>query len=154
MYVAVVGPNEASDAETAVATEVGRLLAARGCLVVTGGLGGVMAAATTGAEQAGGLTVGFQPGDARDPVSEADVVIATGLGQLRNLLVVNSADAVIAVGGSWGTLSEIAYASRVGKPVVCIGGWSLTDADGVPIPLETATSADDAVDYVVGAKPA
>jgi uncharacterized protein (TIGR00725 family) len=94
--------------------------------VLTGGLGGVMAAATEGAADAGGLTVALQPGTSREP-SAATVVLPTGLGELRNGLLVRCADAVVAVGGSWGTLSEIALARRTGVPVVAIGGWALPD---------------------------
>lgn len=139
MYVAVVGPgSSATDDERAAAREVGRLLAARGTIVLTGGLDGVMAAATEGAKAAGGVTVALQPGTAREP-SEATVVLPTGLGELRNGLLVRCADAVIAVGGSWGTLSEVALAMRTGVPVVAIGGWALPD---VPVAATPAEAAD------------
>jgi uncharacterized protein (TIGR00725 family) len=145
VYVAVVGPGDgASGADLAAAREVGRLLAAAGAVVLTGGLAGVMAAATEGAAEAGGLTVALQPGPERAP-SAATVVLPTGLGELRNALLVRAADAVIAVGGSWGTLSEIALARRTGVPVVCLGGWQVRDAAGEPVPLETADSPADAV---------
>ena len=138
MYVAVVGPGAgATEAECAAAREVGALLAARGAIVLTGGLGGVMAAATEGAAAAGGVTVALQPGPEREP-SAATVVLPTGLGELRNGLLVRCADAVIAVGGSWGTLSEVALAMRTRVPVVAIGGWELPD---VPV----AASPADAV---------
>jgi uncharacterized protein (TIGR00725 family) len=143
MYVAVVGPGSASDPELAAAREVGGLLAARGAIVLTGGLDGVMAAATSGAAAAGGVTVALQPGVHREP-SEATVVLPTGLGELRNALLVRCADAVIAVGGSWGTLSEVALAMRGGVPIVAIGGWELP---GVP----TAASAAEAVAAVLPA---
>jgi uncharacterized protein (TIGR00725 family) len=143
MYVAVVGPGAgATAAECATAREVGALLAARGAIVLTGGLGGVMAAATAGAAAAGGVTVALQPGTSREP-SEATVVLPTGLGELRNGLLVRCADAVIAVGGSWGTLSEVALAMRTGVPVVAIGGW---DLPGVPV----AATPAEAVAAVVG----
>ena len=119
-YVAVVGPGEARPEEVAAAREVGRLLAEAGAVVLTGGLGGVMAAATEGASAAGGLTVALLPGTDRS-VSSATVAIPTGLGEMRNALLVRAADAVIAVGGSWGTLSEIALAQRTGVPLVCLG---------------------------------
>jgi uncharacterized protein (TIGR00725 family) len=145
-YVAVVGPGErAGPDECAVAREVGRLLAEQGAVVLTGGLGGVMAAAVEGASSAGGLTVGLLPGADRGVGHTSSVLIPTGLGELRNGLVVRGADAIIAVGGSWGTLSEIALALRSGVPVVCVGGWSVRDANGVPVPLETAATAADAV---------
>src|SRR3954452_11631223 len=142
MYVAVVGPGAgATQAECAAAREVGALLAARGAIVLTGGLGGVMAAATSGAAAAGGVTVALQPGTSREP-SEATVVLPTGLGELRNGLLVRCADAVIAVGGSWGTLSEIALARRTGVPVIGLGGWDLPD-------VARASSPAEAVEWVL-----
>jgi hypothetical protein len=112
--------------------------------VLTGGLGGVMAAATEGAAAAGGLTVALLPGTDRSG-SPATVVIPTGLGELRNGLLVRAADAVIAVGGSWGTLSEIALAMRTGVPVVCLGGWDVRDAVGEKVKLRSADSPAEAV---------
>jgi uncharacterized protein (TIGR00725 family) len=150
--VAVVGPGaDATPAICAVARDVGRLLAERGTVVLTGGLGGVMAAAAEGATAAGGVAVGLLPGTDRTAANpHATVAIATGLGELRNAVLVRSADAVIAVGGSWGTLSEIALAHRAGLPVVCVEGWSVLDADGEPLELATAASAADAVAWVFG----
>jgi hypothetical protein len=106
------------------AREVGRRLAEAGAIVLTGGLGGVMAAATEGAAAAGGLTVALLPGTDRSG-SPATVVIPTGLGELRNGLVVRAADAVVAVGGAFGTLSEIALALKRGTPVIGLGTWEL-----------------------------
>ena len=101
--------------------EVGRLLAERGCTVVTGGLGEVMAAAARGAKGAGGTTIGILPGERREDANPwVDHVVVTGIGQARNLAVVASGDAVIAVGGSWGTLAEIGFASRLGRVVVIL----------------------------------
>lgn len=141
-YVAVVGPGSAAtEDERAVAHEVGRLLAEGGAIVLTGGLGGVMAAATEGAAAAGGVTVALQPGTQRE-ASAATVVLPTGLGELRNGLLVRCAEAVIAVGGSWGTASEIALAMRVGLPVVAIGGWDLPD-------VHRAASAAAAIEWVL-----
>lgn len=144
-YVAVVGPGEsASGADVDAAREVGRLLAEAGAIVLTGGLGGVMAAATEGANAAGGTTVALLPGTDRS-VSSASVVIPTGLGELRNGLLVRAADAVIAVGGSWGTLSEVALARRTNVPVVCLGGWDVRDAADASVDLRRADSPADAV---------
>jgi uncharacterized protein (TIGR00725 family) len=89
--------------------------------------------------------VGLLPGADRTAGNASSVLIPTGLGELRNGLLVRSADAVIAVGGSWGTLSEIALARRGGVPVVCVGGWTVFDASGAPMPLEAAATAADAV---------
>ena len=110
-------------------------------ILVCGGLGGVMAAACAGAAEGGGLSVGFLPGSDRTEGNEyLTVALPTGVGELRNGLVVRASDAVIAIGGSWGTLSEIALARRTGTPVVTIGGWTI---EGQPGP--TARSAADAV---------
>ncbi len=130
--IAVVGGSEVAPFTAGVAEVVGAGLAAAGAVVVCGGLGGVMEAACRGAKSAGGLTVGFLPGlDPRAANRWVDVVIPTGLGEARNLLVVRSAAVVVAVGGGYGTLSEIAFALRVGRPVVGVGTWVLTRPDGV-----------------------
>ena len=127
MLITVVAPQVSvigSGAEhEAAAEEVGRLLAVRGCTVVTGGLGEVMAAAHRGAKGAGGITIAILPGERRSDANEwADHVVVTGIGHARNLAVAASGDAVIAVGGSWGTLAEIAFARRLGRPVVVLEG--------------------------------
>src|SRR5207253_9939182 len=118
-YVAVVGPGRATPEQCSIAEEVGRGLAEGGAVLVCGGLGGVMEAACRGAKQAGGLTIGILPGS--DPGAanpHIDVAIATGMGEMRNALIVRAAGAVIAIGGGWGTLSEIALARRIETPVV------------------------------------
>jgi uncharacterized protein (TIGR00725 family) len=149
-YVAVVGPGEGATAdECATAESAGRALAEAGVIVVTGGLDGVMEAAARGAVSAGGVTVGLLPHtDRRQANPYLSVSIPTGLGELRNALVVRSADAVLAVGGSWGTMSEIALARRRGMPVVVLGGWTVLAATG-PVPLETASTPDVAVDRLL-----
>lgn len=137
--MAVVGPGEASDAELQSAHAVGAELAARDVVLVCGGLGGVMAAACQGARSNGALTVGILPGSDRSAANEwITVAIPTGLGELRNGLVVRAGDAVIAVGGSYGTLSEIALALKAGVRVIALGSW---DIPGV----EFAADARDAV---------
>jgi uncharacterized protein (TIGR00725 family) len=134
-YVAVVGPSAASPDEVRTAEAVGRLLAAAGAVVVCGGLGGAMEAVARGAAGAGGTVVGLLPGSDRDEAnSYVSVAIATGMGEMRNALVVRAADAVIAVGGAYGTLSEIAFALRTGVPVVGIGSWALDDVVDAPDP--------------------
>src|SRR5947199_8760209 len=116
-YVAVVGPGEGTEEELEAAEAVGRLLAQGGATVVCGGLGGVMAAACRGAFRADGVTVGLLPGHDREDANEwVSVAIATGLGELRNGLVVRAADALIAVGRGYGTLSEVALGLKGGKP--------------------------------------
>ncbi len=131
--IAVIGGSEVTARVAAAAEAVGAALAAAGAVTVCGGLGGVMAAACRGAKSKGGLTVGILPGN--DPSAAnpwVDVVIATGLGEARNALVVGSAAAVIAVDGEYGSLSEIGLALRAGTPVVGLETWSLTRPDGRP----------------------
>jgi uncharacterized protein (TIGR00725 family) len=124
------------------AEEVGRLLAERGCTVVTGGLGEVMAAAARGAKSAGGTTIGILPGESRRDANDwIDHVVVTGIGHARNLAVVASGDAVIAVGGSWGTLAEIGFASRLGRPTVVVEpGWEIEGVRRVATPEEAVAS--------------
>jgi uncharacterized protein (TIGR00725 family) len=124
--VAVVGAGDATPEQREVAEAVGRALAGRGAVVVSGGLGGVMEAACRGARDAGGTTLGILPGrDRRDANPFVDVAIPTGLGEARNALVVRAADSLVAVGGGFGTLSEIALALKAGKTVVGLGTWEL-----------------------------
>ena len=124
---------------------MGRLLAERGCTVVTGGLDEVMAAAARGAKSAGGTTIGILPGETRLDANEwIDHAVVTGIGHARNLAVVASGDAVIAVGGSWGTLAEIGFASRLGRPTVVLEpGWEI---EGV----RKAATPQEAVAFVLG----
>jgi len=128
------------------AEEVGRLLAERGCTVVTGGLGEVMAAACRGAKAAGGTTIGILPTERPEDANPwVDHVVVTGVGHARNLAVVASGAAVIAVGGSWGTLAEIAFARRLGRPVVVVEpGWEVV-GDGI----ERAATPAEAVDLAL-----
>jgi len=134
-YVAVVGPSEASDEEMAKAEAVGRLLGEAGAVVVCGGLGGVMEAAARGAATAGGTVVGLLPGTHREAANAyVTVAIATGMGEMRNAVIVRAVDAVVAVGGAYGTLSEIAFALRTGVPVVGLGTWDLDDVVDAPDP--------------------
>ena len=143
VQVAVIGSGAEHEGR---AEEVGRLLAERGCTVVTGGLGSVMAAAARGAKSAGGVTIGVLPSESRRDANEwLDHTVVTGVGHARNLAVVASGDAVIAVGGRWGTLAEIAFANVLGRPVVILEpGWEL---DGVP----RAASPGEAVDLALAA---
>ena len=146
-YVAVVGPGEPQDERLLeLATDAGRLLAGRGWTLVTGGLGGVMAAAASGAASVGGTTVALLPGQDRASASPGHtVVIPTGLGEMRNALLVRTADAVLAVGGSWGTLSEIALAVRTGVPVFAVAGWDLGPE------VAGCASAEEAVERIAQA---
>jgi uncharacterized protein (TIGR00725 family) len=122
---------------------VGRLLAERGATVVTGGLGEVMAAAARGAKTAGGTTIGILPGETREGLNEwIDHVVVTGVGHARNLAVVASGDAVIAVGGRYGTLAEIGFALTLGRPVVVLEpGWEVEGAERAGSPAEAVELA-------------
>lgn len=129
------------------AEAVGRLLAQRGAAVVTGGRGEVMAAASRGATSAGGTTIGILPGETRDGANEwLDHVVVTGIGHARNLAVVASGDAVVAVGGRYGTLAEIAFALTLGRPVVVLEpGWEVEGTLRASSPEEAAEFALAAV---------
>lgn len=145
-YVAVVGGggDDVDAAVLALAEAVGAELARRGAVLVSGGLGGVMEAACRGARGAGGTTLGILPGDDRAAANAfVSVAVASGMGELRNGLVVRSADAIVAIAGEYGTLSEIALALKAGKPVVGIGTWAI---DGV----RPATGAAEAAALALG----
>ena len=136
-YVAVVGPDDASPDELLSAEEVGAGLAAAGAVVVTGGLGGVMEAACRGARSKRGRTLGILPGDDRDAANGwVEIAVTTGLGELRNGLVVRAVDAVVAVGGGHGTLSEVALALKLGRPVLGLGTWDVHGIEHVGTPSE------------------
>lgn len=143
VQVAVIGSGAEHQAR---AEAVGRQLAERGCTVVTGGGGEVMAGAARGAKAAGGTTIGILPGEQRSTANEwIDHVVLTGIGHARNLAVAASGDAVIAVGGSWGTLAEIGFARRLGRRVVILDpGWEL-QGDGI----EHADSPEQAVELAL-----
>jgi uncharacterized protein (TIGR00725 family) len=144
-YVAVVGASEATERDVADAEEVGRLLATAGAIVVCGGRGGVMAAASRGAAGAGGTVLGMLPGDGRDDANEwVTVAIPTGIGELRNGLIVRTADAMVAVGGSYGTLSEIALGLQAKRRVFGLHTWEIAGVEPVGSPeqaVEMALSA-------------
>ena len=144
MQVSVIGSGAAHEAN---AEEVGRLLAERATTVVTGGLGEVMAAAARGAKGAGGTTIGILPGETRaDANPWLDHVVVTGIGHGRNLAVVASGDAVIAVGGRYGTLAEIGFAHTLGRPVVVLEpGWQVDGTQRARTPVEAVESALAAV---------
>ena len=151
-YVAVVGPSAATNDVQELAEEVGALLASHGAVLVCGGLGGVMASACRGAKSSGGITVGLLPGTRREDANEfVDIALPTGMGEARNALVARSADAMIAVAGEYGTLSEIALALKLGTPVVGLGTWELHKG-GEPVEAITpAATPADAVDLALRA---
>ena len=148
VYVAVVGAGDALDGspEAEAAEAVGRALAEAGAVVVCGGLGGVMAAACRGASGAGGTTVGILPGSSRDDANPwVTIALPTGLGEARNALVVRAVDVLVAVGGGYGTLSEIGLALRTGTPVVGFGTWELARGGERDPGIERVASAEEAV---------
>ncbi len=125
-FIAVIGGSQYSSQEAELAEAVGREIASRGAILVCGGLSGVMEAACRGASSEGGITIGILPGDNRQAANPyVQIPIVTGIGYARNLAVVKSAQVVIAVGGSYGTLSEIAHALQSGIPVIGLNTWSL-----------------------------
>ena len=144
-FIAVIGGNQCSPQEAQLAEEVGRELARRGAILVCGGLSGVMEAACRGASSEGGITIGILPGESRQAANPyVQIPITTGLGYARNLAVVKSAQAVIAIGGSYGTLSEISHALQSGIPVIGLNTWSLSrnnQQDNSIIPAQNAVEA-------------
>jgi uncharacterized protein (TIGR00725 family) len=141
-YVAVVGASRPTPAQAAAAEQAGRGLAEAGAVVVTGGRGGVMEAASRGASDAGGVVVGILPGEDRSDANQwVGVALPTGLGELRNGLVVRAADAVVAVGGAYGTLSEIALALARGLAVVGVDTWEIDGVESVASPEEAVRRA-------------
>ena len=145
--IGVIGGERCSPGEGRAAYAVGREIAARGHTLVCGGRGGVMREACRGARAADGVTVGILPGDDRREMNEfVTVPIVTGVGFARNTMIPRSADALVAVGGRYGTLSEIAFALIIGRPVVTMGSWALTLPDGGAVPLAVCEDAVAAVD--------
>ena len=133
---------------------MGAAIGAAGAVLVCGGLGGVMAAASRGAARAGGVVIGLVPGvDRADANRWVTIPIVTGMDQARNVILVRSSDAVIAVGGMYGTLSEIALALKLGRPVIGLGTWRLLQPDRRRVPIIRATSPEDAVARALRAVP-
>jgi uncharacterized protein (TIGR00725 family) len=152
MFVAVVGGAQCSRDEAKLAEAVGVELAKRKATLICGGLGGVMAAACKGARSAGGKTVGIVPGNTRDEANPyVDIPIVTGIGEARNVIVVNTAQAVIAIGGKFGTLSEIAYALRSKIPVVGLNTWTLSKNGRLVKSIIAANTPKEAVEKAVAA---
>lgn len=150
-HVGVIGAGGGLDEKTALlAREVGRLLAERGATVVCGGLGGVMEEAAAGAREVGGTVIGILPGATRTGANpHLSVSIPTGLGEARNVLVARASDALIAIGGEFGTLSEIALALKIGKPVVGIGTWHLAKEGREVEAIVRARDASEAVERAI-----
>ncbi len=142
-----MGPSQCSSYATETARDVGRLIARQGGILVCGGGGGVMRAAAMGAKEAGGVTVGILPGSRASDANEfIDIPIVTGLGEARNAVNVLTSEAIIAVCGAYGTLSEIALALKAGTPVVALDTWTvIPPADAPPPEIITARNPDEAV---------
>jgi uncharacterized protein (TIGR00725 family) len=150
MIVAVIGNSSCSPEEAKLAETVGELLAQQGVTVVCGGLGGVMEAVCRGAKSKGGLTVGILPGqDSSTANPWVDVPVVTAIGEARNVAVAKSAQAVIAIGGGYGTLSEIAYALKSGIPVIGLDTWSLSRKGRQDDSITRVQSAAEAVDKAI-----
>lgn len=144
--IAVIGRAVCSQDDASAAEKVGRLLAARGAIIVCGGLGGVMEAVCRGARAEDGFTVGILPGSDKNDANPWVVLsIVTGVGQARNIAVVRSAEAVIAIGGSYGTLAEVAFALNSGIPVVGLHSWFLSERGVGSNPVHEVASAEEAV---------
>lgn len=151
-YIAVVGAGDPHPETDEAAFEVGRALGGCGAVLVCGGMTGVMEAACRGAKAAGGTTVGILPTSHRHHANPfVDIAIATGMGEMRNFLIVRAVDAVIAVGGEFGTLSEIAMALKIGVQVVGLQTWGLTKPTGPVDAIVAAASAEEAVDRALQA---
>ena len=145
-HIGVIGEGRCSPRVAARAERVGAAIAEAGAVLVCGGLGGVMEAAARGAARAGGVVIGVLPGPDRDAANRwVTIPIATGLGEARNVIAVRASDALIAVGGMYGTLSEIALALKLGRPVIGLSTWRLRQPEGRRVPIVIATSPADAV---------
>ena len=150
MIIGVIGDSSCSLQETKLAESIGELLAQRGATIVCGGLGGVMEAVCRGAKSKGGLTVGILPGrDSSMANPWIDIPVVTGIGEARNVAVVKSAQAVIAIGGGYGTLSEIAYALKSGIPVIGLNTWSLSRNGREDDSIIKVNSVTEAVDRAI-----
>jgi hypothetical protein len=140
--IGVIGAGIADGALLAVAESVGMLIARRGALLVCGGLGGVMEAAARGAKSGGGTTIGILPQNhAQEANPYIDVPVATGFGEGRNVIITRTADALIAIGGEYGTLSEIAFGLKMGKPVITLQGWNIKGVIRAKNPQEAVNKA-------------
>ncbi len=148
--IGVIGGSAPTEEEAATAEGVGRALAQAGAVLICGGRGGVMEAACRGARAAGGLTIGILPGRNRSEANPyVDVPIVTGLGEARNAIITRTAQAVIAIGGSYGTLSEIGFALSFGVPVVGLWTWEVRREGHPPAPILRASTPEEAVEHAL-----
>ena len=144
LIIAVIGGSQPDKESMTIAEQVGRLIAEKDAILITGGMGGVMLAASKGAHEAHGLVIGVLPGiDKRNANEYVDIPIVTGVGEARNSIITRTCDCAIAIDGSYGTLSEIAYCMMYKKPVIGINTWKI-DA-----PIIQAKTAQEAIDYAL-----
>lgn len=152
LHIGVIGEGTCSSRTAALARRVGAAIARAGAVLCTGGRGGVMEAASRGAAEEGGVVVGILPGFRRQDANRwVAVPIVTGMDQARNVILVRSCDALVAVGGMYGTLSEIALALKIGRPVVGLGTWRLRQPQGRRVPIIRAATPEAAVARAVRA---
>ncbi|HEX5369381.1 MAG TPA: TIGR00725 family protein [Dehalococcoidia bacterium] len=150
MIIGVIGGAQTTPEMLAQADSVGRELAHRGCVLICGGLGGVMEAACRGAQQAGGTTIGVLPGDDRHEANAyVTLPIVTGIGRARNVIVALTSEALIAVDGGYGTLSELGFALQFGRPVVGIGTWRFGNGAGEDASIVRCEDVVQAVDKAI-----
>jgi hypothetical protein len=143
--ISVIGTSTPSPGIYGLAVEVGRLLARAGCIVVCGGRGGVMEGVCRGVSEEGGISVGLLPGGAEEANPYVSIPIPTGLGEVRNFAVASAGEAVISIGGAYGTLTEIGFALRAGKPVIGLKTWHISEEGGQENPVIQAATPEDAV---------
>jgi uncharacterized protein (TIGR00725 family) len=150
VFIGVIGGSEVSPEIAAVAEEVGKEIALRKAVLICGGMGGVMEAACKGAASHDGLTIGILPGDSREQANAyVSIPIVTGIGYARNVSVVKSSQAVIAIDGSYGTLTEIGYALQNGTPVIGLDTWTFSSKDRPDCEIIPAANAKEAVDLAI-----
>ncbi len=151
-YIGVIGASECPVEISNLAREVGHLVAAKGCVLVCGGRGGVMEAASRGAREAGGLVVGILPGSRREEGNRyLTVAVATGMGEARNAIITRTCDAIIAISGGYGTLAEIGLALKMGVPVIGLDTWQLARGGNFTRDIIIADNPGDAVDKALRA---
>lgn len=143
--ISVIGTSTASEEIYSMALTVGRLLAKAGITVACGGRGGVMEAVCKGVSEEDGISLGILPGDISEANPYVTIPLATGLGEARNVVVVNSGEVVISIGGAFGTLSEIGFALKAGKPLVALNTWNVADETGVKAPFHHVSTPEEAV---------
>lgn len=152
MYIAVCGSGEPDPQNEKIAYELGALIAKKEAILICGGLLGIMNAAAKGAFEAGGVSIGILPGSSRDGASQyLTLSIPTGLGEARNSIIARSADVVIAIGGEFGTLSEIAFALKAGKPVIGVNTWRLLKDAHENLAIARAVNAQEAIELAIQA---